>query len=104
MELAHGSAKGFNVLVITLDTTRADRLGCYGRANAQTPTLDALSNAGIRFDDAGKPVGKEVFAEGWLRGRAVSGRPMDIKELADGSLLVSDDGAGLIYRIRYVGR
>lgn len=52
VELAHGSAKGFNVLVITLDTTRADRLGCYGRANAQTPTLDALSNAGIRFDDA----------------------------------------------------
>ncbi|MCZ6748193.1 MAG: PQQ-dependent sugar dehydrogenase [SAR324 cluster bacterium] len=57
----------------------------------------------IRFDDAGNPAGKEVFAEGWLQGRSVSGRPMDIEELADGSLLVSDDGAGLIYRIRYVG-
>lgn len=51
-EMAHGSAKGFNVLIITLDTTRADHLGCYGRENAQTPTLDALAWAGVRFEDA----------------------------------------------------
>lgn len=56
----------------------------------------------IRFDDSGKAVGKEVFAEGWLleNGSRV-GRPVDITELADGSLLVSDDFAGLIYRISY---
>ena len=43
---------GFNVLVITLDTTRADRLGVYGRADAVTPAIDALAASGIRFDDA----------------------------------------------------
>jgi choline-sulfatase len=39
-----------NVLLITLDTTRADHLGCYGDAAARTPALDALAAAGIRFD------------------------------------------------------
>jgi arylsulfatase A-like enzyme/tetratricopeptide (TPR) repeat protein len=41
-----------NVLLITLDTTRADHLGCYGDAAARTPSLDALAAAGIRFDHA----------------------------------------------------
>lgn len=51
-ELVAGSASGFNVLLITLDTTRADRLGCYGYAGAETPVLDALAAGGIRFEDA----------------------------------------------------
>jgi arylsulfatase A-like enzyme/tetratricopeptide (TPR) repeat protein len=41
-----------NVLLITLDTTRADRLGCYGYANAQTPNLDSLAKSGTRFNNA----------------------------------------------------
>ncbi len=57
----------------------------------------------IRFDDQGKAVGKEVFASGWLVGQRAWGRPVDIKELADGSLLVSDDFVGAIYRISYSG-
>ncbi|MCK7477079.1 MAG: sulfatase-like hydrolase/transferase [Candidatus Moduliflexus flocculans] len=40
---------GLNVLLITLDTTRADRLGCYGYAPARTPRLDALAAEGVRF-------------------------------------------------------
>lgn len=50
----------------------------------------------------GKVVSEQVFAEGWLAkdGKAM-GRPVDILELADGSLLVSDDLAGVIYRITY---
>jgi arylsulfatase A-like enzyme/Flp pilus assembly protein TadD len=36
-----------NVLLITLDTTRADRLGCYGYAAARTPVLDALAASGV---------------------------------------------------------
>ena len=40
------------VLLITLDTTRADRLGCYGYENARTPHLDALARRGVRFKDA----------------------------------------------------
>jgi glucose/arabinose dehydrogenase len=43
----------------------------------------------------------EVFAEGWLEGDAVWGRPVDVEVLPDGSLLISDDHAGAIYRITY---
>lgn len=39
-----------NVILITLDTTRADYLGCYGNQDAKTPTLDALAGEGTRFD------------------------------------------------------
>lgn len=45
-------ASKHNVLLITMDTTRADRLGCYGYASAQTPNLDALAHNGTRFNDA----------------------------------------------------
>ena len=38
-----------NVLLITLDTTRADHLGCYGYASARTPALDGLARGGVRF-------------------------------------------------------
>lgn len=41
-----------NVLLITIDTTRADRLGCYGHDFAVTPTLDALAAEGILFEEA----------------------------------------------------
>lgn len=46
-------------------------------------------------------LGREVFARGWLKGRKVLGRPVDFAQLLDGSLLVSDDTAGLIYRITF---
>jgi arylsulfatase A-like enzyme/Tfp pilus assembly protein PilF len=45
-----------DVVLITLDTTRADRLGCYGAKDAETPHLDALAAAGARFDTAITPV------------------------------------------------
>ena len=41
-----------NVLLITIDTVRADRVGAYGFAAAQTPTLDRLAREGVRFADA----------------------------------------------------
>jgi arylsulfatase A-like enzyme/Tfp pilus assembly protein PilF len=41
-----------NLVVITLDTTRADRLGAYGYPNAGTPNLDALAADGVLFDHA----------------------------------------------------
>jgi choline-sulfatase len=41
-----------NVLLVTLDTTRADRLGCYGYAGARTARLDRLAAEGVRFDHA----------------------------------------------------
>lgn len=41
-----------NVLLVTLDTTRADHLGCYGHSAGATPHLDALAADGVRFDRA----------------------------------------------------
>src|ERR687898_3481232 len=41
-----------NVLLVTLDTTRADRIGAYGYTLADTPALDRLAREGVRFDDA----------------------------------------------------
>ncbi len=52
--------------------------------------------------DAGEVVSYEPFATGWLGADgSVSGRPVDVIELPDGSLLISDDYAGKIYRVRY---
>ena len=48
-----------------------------------------------------KAVRYEPFAEGWLQGDRTWGRPADVLVAPDGSLLVSDDYAGAIYRIRY---
>lgn len=45
-------ASTYNVLLITLDTTRADHLGCYGYAPAKTPDLDRLAREGVRFSRA----------------------------------------------------
>jgi arylsulfatase A-like enzyme/Tfp pilus assembly protein PilF len=45
-----------NVLLVTLDTTRADHIGCYGYLRAQTPRLDRLAAEGARFADASSPV------------------------------------------------
>jgi glucose/arabinose dehydrogenase len=55
----------------------------------------------VRFDENGNAVDKEVFADGWLEGGNAVGRPVDIAELPDGSLIVSDDYADVVYRISY---
>ena len=41
-----------NVLLVTLDTMRADRIGAYGYTRAETPNLDRLAREGVRFTDA----------------------------------------------------
>lgn len=51
--------------------------------------------------DKGRVTRQEVFAEGWLHAGEAWGRPVDIEFLPDGSMLVSDDHAGVIYRIAY---
>jgi len=55
----------------------------------------------VRLDAAGRALAYEPFAEGWLQGDSAWGRPVDLEILPDGSLAVSDDRAGMIYRIRY---
>jgi len=49
----------------------------------------------------GKVPNKQVFIAGWLQGQEVWGRPNDVLVMPDGALLVSDDLAGVIYRISY---
>jgi glucose/arabinose dehydrogenase len=56
----------------------------------------------VTVDPDGKNAKQEVFAEGWITGdQEYAGRPDDILIAKDGSLLVSDDWAGAIYRISY---
>ena len=54
----------------------------------------------VRVED-NKAVSYEPFAEGWLQDGSAWGRPVDALVMPDGSLLVSDDLAGMIYRITY---
>jgi len=54
----------------------------------------------VRVKD-GQAVSYAPFAQGWLQGGEAWGRPADVQELPDGSLLVSDEKAGAIYRITY---
>ena len=58
----------------------------------------------VRFNN-NQVVGHEVFASGWLNDatQKVWGRPVDILVLNDGSMLISDDQAGVIYRVTYSG-
>jgi arylsulfatase A-like enzyme/Flp pilus assembly protein TadD len=46
----------FNLLIITLDTMRADRVGAYGCSQAQTPHLDSLAQKGVMFENCYAPV------------------------------------------------
>lgn len=48
-----------------------------------------------------RAVSYETFASGWLRDGTVRGRPVDLQVMPDGSMLVSDDKSGMIYRISY---
>jgi glucose/arabinose dehydrogenase len=49
----------------------------------------------------GIPAGYSVFADGWLKQDEVSGRPVDLLVMPDGSMLVSDDYGGRLFRISY---
>ena len=44
-----------NIMIITLDTTRPDHIGCYGNKNVKTPNIDWIANRGIRFENCYVP-------------------------------------------------
>jgi glucose/arabinose dehydrogenase len=56
----------------------------------------------VIFDDDGNPTEYKPFITGWLAGEEdIKGRPVSILQLQDGSLLISDDDSGKIYRVTY---
>jgi glucose/arabinose dehydrogenase len=57
----------------------------------------------VRLGADGSAVSYETFADGWVQNEEYWGRPVDIEQMSDGSLLVSDDTNNAIYRISYVG-
>ena len=60
----------------------------------------------VRFNAQGRPTGIEDFVSGWLvnDNKEQFGRVCGIAQQPDGSLLVSDDSGGLVYRIAYAGK
>lgn len=59
----------------------------------------------LALDATGAPTEQQVFVDGWLQPDGqVLGRPADVLVAADGSLLISDDMAGAVYRVSYVGK
>lgn len=70
----------------------------HGSWNRKDPTGYRVTLVRLKENRA---VSYEVFAQGWLRNGSVSGRPVDLQIMPDGSMLVSDDKAGVIYRISY---
>ena len=78
--------------------------------SAQHGSWNAVKPRGARvmvtyLDSKGHAVKTEPFAEGWMNEDGVYlGRPVDVRQYVDGSILVSDDKAGAIYRISYQGK
>ena len=48
--IASGALRGANVLLVTIDTLRADHVGAYGSTRGLTPTIDRLAAEGLRFE------------------------------------------------------
>jgi len=72
--------------------------GSWNRSKAAGKTGYRVTLVRLKGD---KAVSYEPFIEGWLDGDKVLGRPVDLLVAPDGSLLVSDDKRGVIYRISY---
>ncbi len=70
----------------------------HGSWNRNPPDGYRITTVTISY---GRAVAYSVFASGWLQGSRADGRPVDILILSDGSMLVSDDLKGAIYRIYY---
>lgn len=70
----------------------------HGSWNRKVPDGYRVMTVTLDGDNA---VDYSPFAMGWLQGGEAWGRPVDLLQMADGSLLVSDDFANMIYRIHY---
>ena len=73
-------------------------MALHGSWNRTQKSGYKLLSATVNGDGQAKV---ETFAEGWLQGDEFWGRPVDVQVMPDGSLLVSDDWTGALYRITY---
>lgn len=86
-----GSMRAGNVYALTgLDNGRAEHVYLIAK--------DLDRPVGVAFHDGAQP-----FLTGFLDDQKTLGRPVDVQPLRDGSLLVSDDRNGVIYRVTYGG-
>ncbi len=74
-------------------------VAAHGSWNSTTPTGALINFVSMKPD--GSAAKSEVFADGWLDNGQYRGRPVDVATLKDGSLLISDDFAGALYRVSY---
>ncbi|MEO6959469.1 MAG: PQQ-dependent sugar dehydrogenase, partial [Burkholderiaceae bacterium] len=75
----------------------------HGSWNRSTPVGARIMFTSLKDDGTADKT--EVFADGWLTpNHEYLGRPVDVEVMRDGSLLVSDDYAGAVYRISYAGK
>ncbi|MFN7712821.1 MAG: PQQ-dependent sugar dehydrogenase [Curvibacter sp.] len=75
-------------------------VAAHGSWNRTKPSGALINFVPIKAD--GTAGASEVFAEGWLDADGVyKGRPVDVAPMKDGSLLISDDYVGAIYRVTY---
>ncbi|GAG43319.1 unnamed protein product, partial [marine sediment metagenome] len=47
--------KDFNYILVTVDTLRVDRIGCYGYEDVDTPTMDLFAKRGVKFEKCISP-------------------------------------------------
>jgi glucose/arabinose dehydrogenase len=74
----------------------------HGTARDQVQDLGGYNVVRVRFKDD-QPVSMEDLVHGWNASGDTWGRPAGLLEMPDGSLLISDDASGRIYRLQYVG-
>jgi arylsulfatase A-like enzyme len=84
-----------NILLVSFDTTRADRLGCYGGLRPTSPTIDRIAQAGVRFADHFSPhiptypghttlfTGRDLFGHGITCQSGVYQPAPDVRMLAE---------------------
>jgi glucose/arabinose dehydrogenase len=75
----------------------------HGTARDQVKDLGGYNVERVHFKN-GRPVGMEDLVRGWNAGGDTWGRPAGLLLMPDGSVLISDDAGGRIYRLRYTGR
>jgi len=83
-----------NVLIVSIDTLRADRLGCYGHDRPTSPVIDELAREGARFDDCQAPTSWTLPSHVTM----LTGLPISVHGVCDHRLWTQPEHVGLARR------